>query len=80
MCKHIVSEKNLKMLYYSLVHPYTIYGIRLWGNAYQKHIQKLKVVQKKAIRAITGAKYNDASSPLFRHLKIMKFRLTRYCE
>ena len=68
MCKHILSEKTLKMLYYSIVHPYIIYGIRLWGNAYQKHIKKLEVVQKKAIRAITGAKYNDASSPLFRHL------------
>ena len=74
MCKYILSEKTLKMLYYSLVHPYIIYGIRLWGNAYQMHIKKLEVVQKKAIRAITGAKYNDASSPLFRPLKIMKFK------
>ena len=46
----------------------------LWGNAYQKHIQKIEVVQKKAIRAITGAKYNDALSPFFRHLKIIKFK------
>ena len=65
-------DQSLTRLTVHIVH--IIYGIRLWGNAYQKHIQKLEVVQKKAIRAITGAKYNDASSPLFRHLKIMKFK------
>ena len=31
--KHILNEKHLKILYYSLVYPYIHYGIMLWGNA-----------------------------------------------
>ena len=36
--KHILNEKHLKILYYSLVYPYIHYGIMLWGNALIKHI------------------------------------------
>ena len=30
--KHTLSNENLKILYYSLIHPYLLYGITLWGN------------------------------------------------
>ena len=56
MCKHILSEKTLKMLYYSLVHPYIIYGIRLWGNAYQKHIKKTRSCAEKSHTGHNGSK------------------------
>ena len=38
---------------------------------------KTRSCTEKSHRAIAGAKYNDASSPLFRHLKIMKFKNLR---
>ena len=56
MCKHILSDKTLKMLYYSLVHPYIIYGIRLWGNAYQKHIKKTRSCTGKSHTGHNGSK------------------------
>ena len=34
--KHTLSNENLKILYYSLIHPYLLYGITLWGNTYKK--------------------------------------------
>ncbi len=74
MSKHVLDKTNLKILYYSLVHPYLLYGIRLWGNAMQKHIGKLEIMQKKAIRAIVGAGYNAPSSPIFKELKIVKLK------
>ena len=40
MAKHILSINHLRTLYYSLVHPYATYGIRLWGNLHTKNIQK----------------------------------------
>ena len=64
------------MLYYSLVHPYIIYGIRFWGNAYQKDIEKLEVVQKKAIRGITGAKN---TMMLQRHLLDLRDMYATFC-
>jgi hypothetical protein len=68
--KNFLSKANLKLIYYSLIHPYLTYGILLWGNAYKKHTNKLLVMQKKAIRSITKSKYNDHAAPLFKELKI----------
>ena len=72
--KHILSQKHLKILYYSLVHPYLLYGIRLWGSALKRLIGKLEIAQKKAMRTMTGARYNDPSSPLFKRLSILKLK------
>ena len=51
-----------------------LYGIRLWGNTYHKHVKKLESVQKRAVRAIMGAKYNDPSMPLIKILNILKLK------
>ena len=72
MSKHVLHQKHMKILYYSLIHPYILYGLRLWGNAIRKHLSKLEIMQKKAIRAIVGARYNAPSSPIFKHLNILK--------
>ena len=71
--KHILSEKHLKILYYSLVYPYLHYGILLWGNALIKHIRGIQIAQKKCVRAIFGAKFNASSSPIFKQLGLLKF-------
>ena len=71
--KHILSEKHLKILYYSLVYPYLHYGILLWGNALIKHIRGIQIAQKKCVRAIFGAKCNASSSPIFKQLGLLKF-------
>ena len=72
--RHILSERNLKTLYYSLVHAHLLYGIQLWGNAYHKYIGKLDIAQRKTIRAVGNARYNEASSPIFKRLNILKLK------
>ena len=42
--KHILSARNLK-LHYSLMNAHLIYGIQLWGNAYNKYIGKLEIAK-----------------------------------
>ena len=71
--KHFIPTSLMKILYYSMVYPYLTYGIALWGSTFQCHIHKLKVLQKKAIRCICGAKYNAHSDPIFKQLSILKF-------
>ena len=71
--KHFIPTSLMKILYYSMVYPYLTYGIALWGSTFQCHIHKLKVLQKKAIRCISGAKYNAHSDPIFKQLSILKF-------
>ena len=41
----------LKNIYYSLVYPYLLYGIQVWGSAFD--INKLIVLQKKTVRMMT---------------------------
>ena len=68
--KRYLSRNNLRLLYYSIVHPYLTYGILLWGSAYKKHLQKLIILQKKAIRIITKSEYNEHTPPLFKKVLI----------
>ena len=74
MSKHFLNKNHLIIVYYSLIHPHLTYGLRLWGNALQKYITKLEILQKKAVRAITCSKYNTPSSPLFKQLNILKLK------
>jgi len=70
--KHILQQSHMKTLYYSLVHPYLNYGCLLWGNTHKTYLNKLEIVQRKAIRVITKSNYNAATSPLFKKTNILK--------
>ena len=72
--KNILKQSHMMTLYYSLFYPYIDYGITLWGASYTQHINKLQTSQKKAIRLITGSKYNDHTDPLFRSTKMLTIK------
>ena len=49
-CTKILSNANMRTLYHSLVHPWLLYGIILWGSAYKKYTHKLNVtITKKGL-------------------------------
>jgi hypothetical protein len=54
------------------VYPYLIYGIEIWGATDLCHIASLSLLQKKAIRIITGSEYRAHTAPLFKVMKILK--------
>lgn len=70
--RHVLRTNHLLILYYSLIYPYIDYGITLWGTAHKTHVHKLFIMQKKAVRIIAGAKYNEHTDPLFKRLEILK--------
>ena len=70
--KHFVSRKTLRSLYFAFVHPHIIYGITLWGATFDKGLSRIKTLQKKAIRLITGASRMDHCEPRQRELGILK--------
>ena len=72
--KNSLATSHLKILYYSLIHPYLSYGNILWGNTYPTHVKKLAISQKKAIRAMTKSKYNEHTAPLFQDMNILKLQ------
>ena len=68
-----VNTEILVNLYYALIYPYLIYGLILWGNTYESNLNPIIVLQKRVVRAITFANFDEHSSPLFKALGILKF-------
>jgi hypothetical protein len=68
--KHLLLAQHLKMLYYTLLHPYLTYGIILWGSAWSSLLNPIAMKQNKAVRCISKAKYNATALPLYKNLKI----------
>jgi hypothetical protein len=48
-----------------LISPYLTYGVVAWGNAAKFHIQKLLVLQKRALRLMNFKSFQDHTIPLF---------------
>ena len=81
--RNFVDKDILINIYYCLVNSHLVYGIESWGSACATFSNKLVVLQKKAIRIISGNQYFQlygepagplpATNPLFRSLHILKF-------
>ena len=71
--KFYVPTKILITLYYSLVYPYFIYCILVWGKTSQVHLNKLTLIQKRVIRNITKSPYLSHANPQFLETNIIKF-------
>lgn len=81
--KHCMGIELLKTIYYCLVYSHLSYGVQAWGSASLNDLDKILILQKKAVRIITGNQYFQiygepavplpASEPLFKTLKILKF-------
>ena len=61
----------LKNIYYSLIYPYYTYCNLVWGGTYDRHLEPLILLQKKAIRLISKVGYFDHTEPLFSNLKLL---------
>ena len=44
---YYVNHTILKNLYYSLIYPYLLYAIQVWGSAFAGHTHKIIILQKK---------------------------------
>ena len=66
-------ESVLKSIYFSLIHSYLSYGILVWGKAAAIYTNRLRLLQKKAIRIITNSDYMAHTKPLFKQLNILSF-------
>ena len=62
----------LVKIYYALIYPFLTYGLISWGNTYSSTTQPLFISQKRAMRVMTFSKFHEHSSPIFKHLKIVK--------
>ena len=70
--RHQCTKRVLRSLYFSLFESHMSYGLPVWGCVNEELINKLLVLQKKAIRAINFSDFRAHSSPIFKDLGILK--------
>ena len=46
----------MKNVYYSLIYSHILYAIEVWGSAFKTELNKVLILQKRAIRFMT---FND---------------------
>jgi len=71
--KSLVTEKDLKTIYFSIFHSHLLYCSTIIGCASNNNIKRIVTLQKKAIRILTSSRYNAHTANLFHQLKIMPF-------
>ena len=76
--KYFVPQKTLRTLYFSLFHSHLLYCPLIVNCAPKACINKIVLMQKKAIRAITNSKANSHTEPLFSSLKILPYHKIIY--
>ena len=70
--KYLFPESVLLILYHSLIYPYMSYCCIIWGCAFISHLNKLLVLQKRAVRLITHSSYRATTGPLFQRLQLLR--------
>ena len=76
--QHFVPFSTLISIYHSLRAPYLRYGVIAWGQASKSQLNKLLVLQKRALRFIHFAKPRDHAIPLFINTKILPINFLYY--
>ena len=71
--KHLLSARELLLLYNTLILPHLNYCAMIWGRNYPSNIKKIITLQKRAIRIIDKKPYRYPSNELFIKHKILKF-------
>ena len=60
-------------MYFSLFNSHLSYGSVVWGNASSKDIDKIKSLQRRAVRAVHTIPGFFDTEPIFFYLKILNF-------
>ncbi len=71
--KDILDTHSLLTLYNTLILPYLNYASEIWGNTYQSQLACVSLLQKKAIRIVAKANYQDHTTELFYKFQCLKF-------
>ena len=70
ICKKIFKSTK-KSLYYTLIYPYLTYCTTVWSSTYVTNLNRIFLLQKRAVRAMTNSNHLAPSAPLFAQLNIL---------
>ena len=70
--RHFVNKDILLSVYYGIFHSHLAYLCLVWGQA-KFSLNRITLLQKRAIRILHSAAYRDHTCPLFHRCKVLKF-------
>jgi hypothetical protein len=69
--KNFLNKKALRLLYFATVHSHLMYCTIITSICSKTNVNKIFLLQKKALRIITGSNYTEHTPPLFFAQNIM---------
>jgi hypothetical protein len=79
--KHLLPPPALRSLYFALFHSHLSYCPIIASCATNQNINKITLLQKKAIRIITNSTYHEHTAPIFKKLQILTYpKLIQYSK
>ena len=70
--QHFVNKDILLSVYYGIFHSHLAYLCLVWGQA-KFSLNRITLLQKRAIKILHSAAYRDHTCPLFHRHKVLKF-------
>ena len=74
--RFFLPQETLLQLYHSLVHSQLTYGIIVWGSTHTTYLQKLQVLQNKALKVVCNVSFLNSAKLLYKKLNILTIRNT----
>ena len=71
--RDFVSIDTLIQVYYSVIYPFIMYAVLVWGHTYKSNLHSLLILQKKAMRIMTFSGFREHTSPIFKALNLLKY-------
>ena len=71
-CKSYIPLSGLRCAYFSIIHPYILYCLPIFGSIYAVHLNPLKILQNRAIRIITGGGFYDNLNGLYKSASVLR--------
>lgn len=69
--KNKLEASSLIQVYYAIFESHIRYGIIFWGNSSKMNVNKILLIQKKAVRVLAGLQYKESCKEHFVSLQIM---------
>ena len=70
--RFFLSKTSLRTLYFPLVYPYLHYCIITWGCTYPKYLNRIFLLQKRAVRIVNNAPFDAYTDLILKELNLPK--------
>ena len=78
--RFFLSTHSPPTLYNSVILSYLYYCNLAWGGTYKTNLQRIVILQKRALGIVNHSSYNANTGPIFKKLTLLKFHDTHFFQ